>query len=351
MAGNAKEALKGHTFVYEEDGQQHKFKKTVEEIAEYCGVCYGPEMRSLVRDGKETVYQEPVDPGNDATPGAIAVYKEMHKEWREDSKRYIRQKASVFAVLIGQCSTKMKDAVKNAKEFKTCEEQHDVVGLLEIMKKLSYGLDDEQYKYWNQQAAMTRLYAIQQGPKETLAVFTERFKTQLAVTESVCGELTPRTLDGEDPQIMEDGREAYLACLFMARVCRTRFKSVIDELCNDYHKAKDKTKITFPETIDAAVKLLTKRRGPESSKKDDFDDGFVFHQSAVGGKKKKFRGKCHKCDVWGHKAKDCTASAQAGGADDDRSHASERTTQSQLIARARAERRAATSDFSGFQIG
>ena len=147
MAGSAKEALKGHNFTYEEVGQQHKFKRTVEELAEYCGVNYGPEMRTLVRDGKETEFEDPKDPGKDATPGAIAVYKEEWKEVREDRKRYIRQKGSVFAVVWGQCTNRMKDAVKGTKEYKTCEEEHDVVGLLEIIKKFSYGLDDEQYDY------------------------------------------------------------------------------------------------------------------------------------------------------------------------------------------------------------
>ena len=58
----------------------------------------------------------------------------------------------MWGILYGQCTNKMKDAVKSAATFKASEEQYDVVELLAIIKKLSYGLDDEQYKYWNQQA-------------------------------------------------------------------------------------------------------------------------------------------------------------------------------------------------------
>ena len=88
--------------------------------------------------------------------------------------------------------------------------------------------------------------------------------------------------------------------------------------------------------------MLTKRRGTGSTKNDDFDDGLVFFQSTEG-KKKKYRGKCHKCDKWGHKAKDCTAAEETAGADDDRSRASGYSQLSQE----RAARRAAPSTWSG----
>ena len=225
----------------------------------------------------------------------------------------------MWGVLYGQCTNKMKDAVKSAATFKASEEQYDVVELLAIIKKLSYGLDDEQYEPWNQQACNKRFYGLQQGPNETLADFTERFNSQLAVTESVCGELTPRTLDGQSAKKMAAGREKYLTCVYMAATDRARYKSTVDKLCNDFQKAKDKSKITFPETIEAAQKLVTKRRGTVSSKKDDFDDGVMLLQFEQKPKKKKFRGKCNKCGKWGHKAADCTAESTSGAADDNAS--------------------------------
>ena len=105
-----------------------------------------------------------------------------------------------------------------------------MVGLLALIKKFSYGLDDKQYDYWNKQAATKRFYALKQGPTESLADFAERFNDQLAVTESVCGELTPRTLDGQTAKKMAAGREKFLACVFLAAVDRGRYKATIDEL-------------------------------------------------------------------------------------------------------------------------
>ena len=311
---NAKEALKGYYFAYDEVGQQHKFKKTVEEIADYVGIVLGPEMRTLLKDEMETTYEDPTDPGKDATPGAVAVYKEEYKEVREDRKKYIRNKASVWGILYGQCTNRMKDAVKSASTFKESEQQFDVLKLLSIIKKLSYGMDDEQYLYWNEQAQMKKFYGLTQGANETLPDFTDRFYSQLEVTESVCGELTPRTMEGDTT---EEGREKYLACVYMAAANRTKYKSTVDELCNDFQKAKDKTTVTFPETVEAAQKLLTRRRGTILSKKDDFDDGVLLLQFESKSAKKKYRGKCGNCNKWGHKTELCHAPGGAASAQAD----------------------------------
>ena len=76
-----------------------------------------------------------------------------------------------------------------------------------------------------------------------------------------------------------------------------KIQAVVDELYNDYQKAKDKSETTFPETQAAALKLLTKRRGDDnkSSKKDDFEDGVIsFYQQCATGCKKQFSKRCFK---------------------------------------------------------
>ena len=175
---------------------------------------------------------------------------------------------------------------------------------------LSYGLDEERYKPWVMQSTMRKLFNLEQGPNETMGTFTKWFKSQLAVMESVYGPLVPTTLKGKATAIQDAGRDKFLTCVFLAAMNRKQYKSTVDELCNDYQKAKDKTTTTFPETIESAQKLLMKRRCG-SSQKDDYANGVLLLQATRTtdkSKKKKFRGKCHKCGKRGHFARDCTAS-------------------------------------------
>ena len=203
------------------------------------------------------------------------------------------------------------------------------------------------------QASLKKLFGLVQAPTETLADFRERFDSQLAVTESVYGPLTPTKFKGKPLTEQAEAREKLLTCLFMAATDHGKHKPVVDELCNDYQKAKDKTKTTFPETRAAALKLLTKRRGDDkkAQKKDDFEDGvnLSFYKGHPTGQHKRNGKCCTRCGKWNHKAKDCRATDEEirernGDADDNRSYASVGTTAS---ARARAERRAARPKWSG----
>ena len=142
----------------------------------------------------------------------------------------------------------MREAVEGSAGYADLEKEQDVAGLLAIIKGLADGLDDEQYEYWNMQSSIKKLFGIVQGPNETLADFSERFDSQLAVTETVYGKLVLTKLKGQATDKQEAGREKFLTCVFMAGADRGRFKPIVDELCNNYQKAKDKSEMTFPET-------------------------------------------------------------------------------------------------------
>ena len=169
------------------------------------------------------------------------------------------------------------------------------------------------------------------------------------MTESVFGSLTLTKLKGQATDKQAAGREKLLRCMFMAGSDRGRYKPIVDELCNDYQKTKDKSKTTFPETRAAALKLLTKRRGDDkkSSKKDDYEDGVhSFFQVPPKGRRKRNGKHCTRCGKWNHKAKDCQATDAEllDLADDDRSR---RSVQTSVSERDRAVRRAATNEWSG----
>ena len=301
------------------------------------GQVYGNEIRKLVLYGEETVYKDPTPPASDAGTGEVEAYKLEFREVRDEKKRYVRHKGTTYRLVYGLCSTSMRDALESSAGYAELEKELNVAGLLARIKALTYGMDDEQYEPWIMQASFKKLAGLVQAPNETLADFRERFDSQLAVTESVYGPLTPTKFKGKPLTEQAEAREKFLTCLFMAATDRGKFKPVIDELCNDYQKAKDKSETTFPATRADAVKLLTKRRGDDkkSQKKDDFEDGvnLSFFQGRPTGRRKRNGKKCPRCGKWGHKARECRATEEEirernGPADDNRSHASAGSTAS-----------------------
>jgi hypothetical protein len=71
------EELKGFYYVYGKATQAQVYHKTTRAIADYAAqnITSGKEMYRLILDGTETTFSDPEDPGKEATPGQVAVYK------------------------------------------------------------------------------------------------------------------------------------------------------------------------------------------------------------------------------------------------------------------------------------
>ena len=140
----ANEALKGHTFVYEEVGQQEKYMKAVEEIAQYCGQLFWPEMCKLVLFGVETKFEDLKPLTGEVSTGEIEAYKFEFREVRDEKKRYIRNKVATYWILYGRCTKDMQEAVDSSAGYKKLEKEEDVAGLLATIEGLAYGWNEEQ---------------------------------------------------------------------------------------------------------------------------------------------------------------------------------------------------------------
>jgi hypothetical protein len=102
-------SLKGYYYTYGVSDQKERYLKTTERIADYVALEYNKKLSQLVTDKEVAEFDEPKDPGADATPGQIKVYKTEMKEYKEDIKEYKRDKAKVFHIIMGQCSVPMKN--------------------------------------------------------------------------------------------------------------------------------------------------------------------------------------------------------------------------------------------------
>ena len=143
MAGPSE--LRGFYYSYGVPGQKERYLKTTERIADYVALTYNKKLFQLVTEREDAEFTPPTDPGMEATPGQIEVYKMEMKEYREDKKSYAEDKAKVFQIIIGQCNSAMKSKVKGLPEFSDLRDQDDVATLLTRMKDLVYSTASDQY--------------------------------------------------------------------------------------------------------------------------------------------------------------------------------------------------------------
>jgi hypothetical protein len=291
--------LTGYYYTYGVPGQKERYLKTTERIAEYVALKYTKELAQLVTDKEEAEFKEPEDPGANATPGQIEVYKMEMKEYREDVKTYKRDKAKVFQLIMAQCNAAMKSKVKGLSEFSDLHEQDDVATLLTRMKELVYSTDSDQYEYWIMQANLRNFLTMKQGEKESLTSFSQRFLEQQEVLEDIWGDLIPTKLKKKDTAEQIRARNKFLACVFLAGTDRKKYKAVIDELNDDFVKGT----VAYPSDVPGMIALLSNHRGCGTSdrQRDDLADGVVTTSFA----QRKTPFICHCCGKAGHAAYKC----------------------------------------------
>lgn len=292
--------LSGHQYVFGQPYQVELYLKTTNAICDYVGQFQSEEMWKLVHDREETVFKEPVDPGKEATPAQLERYKTLLKEHLDDSKRYRKEKAQLFWLIIGHCSKVMRNKIESMESFSKMQKEKDVIGLLNTIKQLVYSTATEDWEYWTMQVQLRSLLDLKQEPKESLDAFSKRFLDQLAMTEEWWGSLIPAKLKGKPKDDQEQGRQRFLACLFLAAADRERYSPVINDLSNDFHLGTNH----YPTDIPGMVALLTSRRGKGTStkKQDAMRDGIKMYSFAQGNQKKP---KCYRCGMTGHVARHC----------------------------------------------
>ena len=67
-------AMKGNMYVYGTGDQQERFIRTTEVLEEYVGKEYGRKAWTLVAKREEAHFEEPADPGRQATRGQFEKF-------------------------------------------------------------------------------------------------------------------------------------------------------------------------------------------------------------------------------------------------------------------------------------
>jgi hypothetical protein len=183
-------------YVYQMGNHRAQYDKITNAIAKYCGRTLGKPMMDLVL-GTDQLPEKPEPPATkkEDTDGWVALeYDKELNEWIKEKNLYKKDKAKVFIIVQGQCSTHMTNKLEGQKEYKELEDNVDVVGLVKMIRELIFNTRSVQYQHWTSSQIIRNIMTCRQGGNESLIGFYKRWKTILDVAESQWGAFVPTKL-------------------------------------------------------------------------------------------------------------------------------------------------------------
>jgi len=281
--------------------------RTTRGIAAYCSTEFGKNMNMLVKYGRETEFTAPRAPSEAAGTAPLQTYKVKLTEHHKDVRNYQEEKAKVFAIILGQCSRVLQSKLENDTEFQDLERDDDVTGFLAKLRNMAFTTDSTQNPYWTMAHVVTRFAGFNQGTKESVVNYYNRFMAMTEVVEAQWGDFFPPKMAPNDTdQEKKEAREQLLSMIFLKGADNTRFGRLKEELNNAYLAKKD----NYPKTPEAAWETLTHYQDHQAKRNSGGnrvgDDEPLMMSFAQGGQRRHLRPRrCYICNEEGHFARDC----------------------------------------------
>ena len=159
------------------------YLKTKEALAEYVGTQLSYEMMLLVSTGHKTVYTRPnpptipvtrsttQDPTGDLGPVVNMRLEDFKLElanFHKDQRKYDKDKATVFVMIVGQCTDVVKRTLESDPEFMKLRVNRDVNGLMKKLKALAFLKSTNDNPVSAVVDSVERIAMLQQGTHESV---------------------------------------------------------------------------------------------------------------------------------------------------------------------------------------
>ena len=107
---------------------------------------------------------------------AKVMFERDYAEYHKREKSYKNNKRTLFGLLYGQCTPTLLASIKSQKNFTEKYKEKNIVWLMEVIKRLSVGIDDNANDLLTAHDALKQLYKILQGRTEPNDKYMDRFK-------------------------------------------------------------------------------------------------------------------------------------------------------------------------------
>jgi hypothetical protein len=329
------DALKGNIYDFGDSRQADQFMRTTKEVAEYVGTTYkyGSDVREAVEQLETPELTAPPYPPNAANdPTATRVWEKRVDAFikRED---YLAQNIkTLYSLVWGQCSDTLRQKLEAHDDYDNTRRNFDGVGLLRIIKDVTYHFQSQKALGQSLHEAERRFYIFSQGRHVTCQTYFEQFQNLVDVIthcggaigyspamESLIAEERNKEVDQLTAAERQEAIGRRLAISFILGSDRSRYSQLIEHLENDHLRGRP----AWPTSMTEAYNLLVNWKydprnairgtGPTndgvSFANIEDEDGIALANNGPTSKKGRDKSKvtCHKCGKKGHYAPECPA--------------------------------------------
>ena len=192
------EGMNGHVFqTYAEQSKRGEFQRTLEELQVYCSTAYKQEadlLDPLFSRLENPKLDQPTKPTYSTDDEVKSIEEEIYKE---EIKVYVRAKMSLkstlhslFNVVWGQCSIKLRSKLESKDEFKDIRENKDVAQLLKQIKGIVHQFETHTSIYEALDEAKKNYYHYYQGPRTSNTQHVKNLQDMVDIIEYHGGSVT-----------------------------------------------------------------------------------------------------------------------------------------------------------------
>lgn len=233
------------------------------------------------------------------------------RTWANKLDTFDEDKYHACELVLGQCTSALKDRVQVDKSYEDIYERSDVVALLNLVQICSNGHGGRGYFVKNALCSLRRVVECRQFKGESNRNFFDRLEANVNEYEQYGGELF-NLMSFADVPILEklsstDKESRIKAMLVVDNACNVRYSGYKEWLHNKAIAGED----AYPKDWSSAIAGLEEYRGPPASTHgagDDIHTGSSFAQGGiqVPGRDGKVRDlTCWNCQKPGHIKPQC----------------------------------------------
>ena len=312
------EGMKHHMFHVAVDKSGVEYAETLKELKLYVGATEKKFTLHLVESLDTLVLVNPTQPAEPATETAFTLedWKGDNRTFREKMEVYESFRATLYSIVLGQCSTDLKIALADTVAWPGIAAAQNGHELLALIRTLVFTQTDTQHILMTTLEAKSQFYGMQM--EKTLTETFEKFQSHVEVLNHMRCDMTDpsvtawvavrhgRAADAPDPADIIEAKNRTIAAQFL-RIMKRRHASYLHTINMDHLNGND----IYPATLQQAYSVLKAREtengnlaAAEAADKPKGTQATVLVMAGVNGMTLA-NIKCYHCHAMGHRIDQC----------------------------------------------